>query len=243
MSEKAVSVEFVSEEAVNEGTIGVDRRVTLKWLLGAIAASGVPLNGAYAAAPTASAAPSWPEPNPAAINAPGYGTDPKWLEPIVPWPKTLAPAELRTVAALCDTILPPEGAHPAPSAIGIQDFIDEWVSAPYPEQSSDRPLLLAGLAWLEAAALARHAQGYAALDSPARATILRDAAEADPRGRRFLDRMKFLTTGAYYTSEAGVEELGYIGNVALEGDYPGPTAEALAHLDLVLAGLKLSRKH
>ena len=230
----------MSEEPVFEASVSVDRRVTLKWLLGAVAASGVPLNGAYAAAPAAS---EWPEPNPAAVSAPGYGTDPKLLEPVVPWPKTLSPAELRNVAAVCDTILPPEGAWPAPSAIGIQDFIDEWVSAPYPEQSSDRPLLLAGLAWLEAAALARHAQGYAALDSPARAIILRDAAEADPRGRRFLDRMKFLTTGAYYTSEAGVEELGYIGNVALEGDYPGPTAEALAHLDLVLAGLKLSRKH
>ena len=230
----------MSEEPVFEASVSVDRRVTLKWLLGAVAASGVPLNGAYAAAP---AAPTWPEPNPAAITAPGYGTDPKLLEPVVPWPKTLSPAELRNVAAVCDTILPPEGAWPAPSAIGIQDFIDEWVSAPYPEQSSDRPLLLAGLAWLESAALARHAQGYAALDPPARATILRDAAEADPRGRRFLDRMKFLTTGAFYTSEAGVEELGYIGNVALEGDYPGPTAEALAHLDLVLAGLKLSRKH
>ena len=229
----------MSEEPVFEASVSVDRRVTLKWLLGAVAASGVPLNGAYAAAP---AAPTWPEPNPAAITAPGYGTDPKLLEPVVPWPRTLSPAELRTVAALCDTILPAEGAWPAPSAIGIQDFIDEWVSAPYPEQSSDRPLLLAGLAWLEAAALARHARSYAALDPPARATILRDAAEADPRGRRFLDRMKFLTTGAYYTSEAGVEELGYIGNVALEGDYPGPTEEALAHLDRVLAGLKLGRK-
>ena len=35
--------------------------------------------------------------------------------------------------------------------------------------------------------------------------------------------MKFLTTGAYYTSEPGVAELGYVGNEPLEGDYPGPT--------------------
>ena len=54
--------------------------------------------------------------------------------------------------------------------------------------------------------------------------------------------MKFLTTGAYYTSEQGIEELGYVGNVAIQGDYPGPTKEALAHLEQVLADLKLSKK-
>ena len=230
---------------MSEETITVDRRVTLQWLLGAVAASGVPLNGAYAAAPVAPVAPvdpAWPKTTPAAVVAPGYGTDPTLLEPVVPWPRTLSAAQLRTVAALCDTILPAEGPHPAPSAIGIQDFIDEWVSAPYPEQSSDRPLLLAGLAWVDDAAQARHGRRYAALDQPARAAILGDAVRADPNGRRFLDRMKFLTTGAYYTSEPGVAELGYVGNVALEGDYPGPSPEALAHLDGVLATLKLTRR-
>ena len=71
---------------------------------------------------------------------------------------------------------------------------------------------------------------------------LADAAKSGPQGKAFLDRMKFLTTGAYFTSAQGIEELGYIGNVALEGDYPGPTPEALAHLDGVLAKLNLRRK-
>jgi hypothetical protein len=221
---------------MSEAGFTVDRRVTLKWLFGAIAASGVPLHGAYAAA----AAAPWPEGKAAKVDAPGYGTDPKLLEPVVPWPKTLTPAQLRIAAALCDTILPAEGSYPAPSAVGIQDFIDEWVSAPYPDQAADRAVLLAGFDWVEAEARARHGKGYAALDEAARAAILSDAARAGGRG--FLDRMKFLTTGAYYTSEAGIAELGYVGNTALDGDYPGPTSEAFAHLDKVLAGLNLKRK-
>ena len=216
----------------------VDRRITLQWLFGAIAASGVPLQGAYAAPPP----PLWSEAAPPPVAGPGYGTDPAMFEGTVPWPKTLSVAQLATVAALCDTILPAEGAYPAPSALGIHDFIDEWVSAPYPEQQTDRTLLLGGFAWVEARARESHGKGYAQLSEAARSTILAEAGRSDARGAAFLERMKFLTTGAYYTSEAGVAELGYVGNIALEGDYPGPTAEALAHLDRTLSSMNLKRK-
>src|SRR5205085_10680628 len=74
---------FEGRPGMSEQGFTVDRRVTLKWLFGAIAASGVPLQGAYAAAAPA----PWPVGTPAKIDAPGYGTDPKMLEPVVPWPK------------------------------------------------------------------------------------------------------------------------------------------------------------
>lgn len=224
---------------MSEAPLTVDRRVTLKWLMGAMAASGLPLNGAHAAPATNNA---WPTTAPPPIKAPGYGTDPKLLEPVVPWPKTLSASQLNTVAALTDTILPAEGSYPAPSKLGIHHFVDEWVSAPYPDQQADRPVILNGLTWIESQAQARHGRPYSTLDEESRAAILRNAAAADEQGKAFLDKMKFLTTGAYYTSEEGVAELGYVGNVALEGDYPGPTPEALAHLDQVLANLKLTRK-
>ncbi len=216
----------------------VDRRVTLKWLAGAMAMTGVPVSGGYAAQ-TAS---PWTNIAPPPVTAPGYGTDPTMLEPVIPWPKTLAPAELETAAALSDTILPAEGKWPAPSKVGVHHFIDEWVSAPYLDQQADRRVILSGFAWVEAQASARHGRPYAKLDEAGRALILADAAKADPQGQAFIDKMKFLVTGAYYTSEPGVEELGYVGNTPIEGDYPGPTPEALAHLDGVLAKLNLKRK-
>ncbi|TFI56329.1 gluconate 2-dehydrogenase subunit 3 family protein [Sphingomonas parva] len=247
----------IATTAADGKGIRVDRRVTLSWLAGAMAAAAAPLRGAYAAPPAGPAAtaqpgtattppdapPAWPNAEVKAINASGYGTDPKMLEPTVPWPRTLGKEELRTVAAICDTILPAEGQWPAPSAIGIQDFVDEWISAPYPDQQADRVLVLSGLAWLEAAQKPRQAgTSFADLDEKKRAALLHAAAAADPKGRAFVDKMKFLTTGAYYTSEPGIGELGYIGNEPLEGDYPGPTKEALAHLDGVLRGMGLRRK-
>ncbi|MEO5772812.1 MAG: gluconate 2-dehydrogenase subunit 3 family protein [Sphingomicrobium sp.] len=217
----------------------IDRRVTLQWMLGAMAVGAAPVQSAYAAVPTS----PWPSVNPDPVKGPGYGTDPKLLEPVVPWPKTLTAVQLATAAALCDTILPAEGKYPAPSAIGIHQFVDEWVSAPYPQQVADRAVILNGFAWLEAEAQSRYGSRYAQLDETKRSLILADAAKADARGKAFLDRMKFLTTGAYFTSEQGIEELGYVGNTPItDGDYPGPTKEALAHLDGVLAALNLKRK-
>lgn len=222
----------MSDELVN-----LDRRVTLKWMLAAMAAGTAPVQGAYAAQAPAS---PWPSTSPPPVTAKGYGTDPNLLEPVVPWPKTLSAAQLATASAVCDTILPAEGQWPAPSTVGIHQFVDEWVSAPYPQQQADRTIVLNGFSWIEAQAEARHGSTYAKLDEAKRSLILADAAKADGRGREFVERMKFLTTGAYYTSEKGIEELGYVGNVPItDSDYPGPTPEAMAHLKGVLASLNL----
>ena len=37
-----------------------------------------------------------------------------------------------------------------------------------------------------------------------------------------------------------MDDIGYLGNVPINGDYPGPSEEALAHLDGVLVALGLS---
>lgn len=215
----------------------IDRRVTIKWMLAAMAASAAPVQGAYAAPAPAS---PWPSQQPNQITAHGYGTDPNLTEPVVPWPKTLTSDQLATVAALCDTILPPEGRYLAPSKVGVQHFIDEWISAPYPQQAGDRTTLLNGFCWVEQEARKRYDKAYPQLDEAARALILMDAVRSGPAGSAFLARMKFLTTGGYYTSAEGIEELGYIGNVPItDSDYPGPTAEAIAHLKQVLASLNL----
>jgi len=217
--------------------LNLDRRVTLKWMLAAMAAASAPVQGAYAAQAPAS---PWPGTSPTPVTGPGYGTDPNLLEPVVPWSKTLSTAELATAAAVCDTILPAEGQWPAPSAIGIHQFVDEWVSAPYPQHHTDRATIVNGFAWIDAQAQARHGATYATLDEAKRSLILADAAKADGGGREFVDRMKFLTAGAYYTSEKGIEELGYVGNVPItDSDYPGPTPEAMAHLKGVLLSLNL----
>jgi hypothetical protein len=61
----------------------------------------------------------------------------------------------------------------------------------------------------------------------------------------FFQRFRYLAVGAYYTSEAGIADVGYIGNVPIAGSYPGPSDEAMAHLAAVLEqlGLRLPGSH
>jgi hypothetical protein len=61
--------------------IAIDRRVTLKWLMGALAV------GQLAACGDGAKGLSWPELE--AINAAGIGKDPNLTDPVVPWPLTL----------------------------------------------------------------------------------------------------------------------------------------------------------
>ena len=54
------------------------------------------------------------------------------------------------------------------------------------------------------------------------------------------DGLRTLVTIAYFASPEGTKDLGYIGNIPIAGDYPGPTPEAIAHLDTILDELGLT---
>jgi hypothetical protein len=90
-----------------------------------------------------------------AVPTPGYGVDPPLMAPYQSgqlWPLLLSEAEKRTATVLCDTLIPADHASPSASEVGVVAFIDEWVSAPYPEQLRDRPLVRQGLEWIDAEA-------------------------------------------------------------------------------------------
>jgi hypothetical protein len=217
--------------------VAVDRRTTLKWVMGALAV------GQLAACGDQAKGLSWPEL--AAIKAPGIGKDPNLLEPVVPWPLTMTRAELLAAAALADLILPAEGEAPAPSAVGVPAFIDEWVSAPYPSQHNDRSLIIPGLAWLDRESFAKSNAAFASTSPDAQKAILDRIAFKDrvepglEKPAQFFGRMRALTMGAYYTTQEGWKDIGYMGNSPITGDYPGPTPEALAHIKGVIEGMGL----
>jgi hypothetical protein len=162
----------------------------------------------------------------------GYGTDPKLTKPEkAPWSRIMIPAQLQTAAILADYILPASGAAPSASSLGVPDFIDEWVSAPYPDQVKDRPVIMAGLN-----ALSVHVLNT---DAATRKTAMAALpAAADPATQAFWKKFRGLTIGAYYTTEAGFKDIGYIGNVARASD-PGPSAEVKAALERELKKLGL----
>ena len=202
----------------------MDRRTSIKWMLAAAAAmQSMRLQAGEAA--TREVAP----------NQAGYGTDPdlvKEWKPGGPWPLTLDEASRLTTAALCDLIIPADGQSPAASAVGVVDFLDEWISAPYPAQRADREVVLPGLSWIEAEARKRFGKAFPALDEAQKSAIADDicsAAEARPEfatAATFFAKFRDLTAGGVYTTPIGMKDIGYVGNVALDR-FDGPPIEAL----------------
>jgi hypothetical protein len=222
-------------------TIRVDRRTTLGWLgaVTALSASGISLSLGGPALATPEAQPT----HPAAV---GYGNDPNLFDRHVPWPRTMTPAQLDQTAALADLILPKVGTYPAPSEVGIADFVDEWISAPYPDQLRDRGLILEGLAWLDSEAQRLWQSDFHALDAPQKMQLLArtaqlPAAAGDIQAMKlygFFRRLRSVVVGAYYSMQQNHAEIGYIGNIAMEA-FPPPTAEENAFIDRAIAKLNL----
>jgi hypothetical protein len=204
----------------------MDRRTTLKWVLAAGAAW--PLKGGRAARADA-------EPT-----ARGYGTDPNLVANYRPgelWPLTFTAAERRLAAILADIIIPADEHSASASAVGVVDFIDEWVSAPYPRHQEDRTIVHDGLAWLDTEAGRRFGKGFAELGGAAQHGICDDICEESSAALENGDAAKFfalfrdLTAGGFYSTPAGRKDLNYIGNVPLTR-FDGPPAELIKALGL-----------
>jgi hypothetical protein len=205
--------------------IRIDRRTAMKWVATAATLPWLQRPNVGTAAPA---------------SAKGYGTDPalnRVYKPGEVWPLTLPPFMRQATAALCDVILPADGAHPSASAAGVVDFIDEWISAPYETQRADRKTVLEGLGWLETESKKRFAKFFVDLSDAQKAAICDDVcsvARAKPEFReaaKFFATFRDLTAGGYYTTPAGMKDIGYAGNVALER-FDGPPPEVLRRVGL-----------
>jgi hypothetical protein len=213
----------------------MDRRTTMKWML-AVSAVWPAWQRAAGQATSASIAVAAQGPG----NGKGYGTDPDLLKVYRPgdvWPLTLTAGERRLAGVLADLIIPADDRSPSASAVGVVDFIDEWVSAPYPDNQRDRPIVLRGLSWLDAQARRRFARGFAELDAAGHRAIcdricnLSRAAAAQREAAQFFALFRDLTAGGFYTTPVGRKDLEYIGNVP-RARFEGPPAELLKRLNL-----------
>lgn len=211
---------------MNPVSDAMDRRTMIKWVMAASAATAAGSQFSWAAAPAAPVQ--------------GYGTDPDLLKKYAAgdcWPLTLTATEKATAAVLCDTIIPADDKGPSASSVKVPDFIDEWVSAPYPNHDRDRKLISEGLAWIEAESQRRFQNDFASLVVRQRNAICDDIChlpDAKPELRqaaRFFARFRDLCASGYYTTPAGMKDIGYVGNVALE-KFEGPPPEVLKKLGL-----------
>jgi hypothetical protein len=216
----------------------ISRRVTLAWVA---AAASLPY-----AAQAQGAAPGWSDAALAPLNAPGYGSDPDLTHPSVPWPLSLNRHQrdmLRTTAGL---MLPADARSPSGANLGLDAFIDEWVSAPYPDQQRDRELILKGLDWLDAECRQRFSADFLAVSDEQRRAVFdlvawkQKIAPGYEKQALFFARLRGLMLAGFFSLPEGMKDIGYMGNQPVLGPFPGPTPEALAHFNAALTGLKLT---
>ena len=202
----------------------IDRRVAIQWMLGTAASLAVREREIFAAE------------NP--IKAKGYGPDPSMVKAYKPgdvWPLTLTEPQRRTAHALCDVVVPADNDSPSASAVGVADFIDEWISSPYPAQAGDRRMILDGLKWIDDEANRRFKKAFANLSLDQQTAICDDIASAKPKDKEaatFFKRYRDLTAGGYFTTPEGMKAIGYVGNMP-SATFEGPPVEALKHVGLV----------
>jgi hypothetical protein len=169
---------------------------------------------------------------------PGNAWDPDFLNPSISWEKPLTKAELATLTVLCDLLIPGDENAPPPSKLGLADFLNEWVGAPYDQNIADLKTIRGGLTWIEDRSASLHGKNFVSLE-PAQQTAILDSicgsGEITPdlkTGHAFFRKLRNLTLGGYYSHSATWKSLGYVGNVPIGGAYPGVPEEILRKLGL-----------
>jgi hypothetical protein len=213
--------------------IRIDRRVAIKWIVTAGAGAVLLKTRALRAAEPVPQAPR-------AAPSGGYGTDPDLMRAYKPgdyWPLTFTAADRRAAAALCDIVIPADALSPSASSVGVADFVDEWVSAPYPDNVRDGKTVMAGLTWLDGESKRRHGTHFAELTQAQRDALCVDISPEVPENpdlheaSRFFRRFRDLVAAGYYTTPVGMRDVGYVGNVP-QATFDGPPADLVAKLGL-----------
>ena len=235
----------------------ISRRDTLKWMaiaapLISLSACSAPQDDDYGSAEIPEKyrkLAQWPNIDIPIVNHKGYGKDPDLISPTTPWPLLLSDGQIKACVAIIDLLVPADDKGPAASEVGVQHFINEWISAPYPTQNEDRDLIFPGLLWLDAEAKKRGNAVFASLVESKQIAMLDDLSDGFDRAPssavrqmkpvQFFCKMRRLSLGGYYTTARGMEDLAYIGNEAIAGDYPGPSEAAMRHLSEQLAEMNL----
>jgi gluconate 2-dehydrogenase gamma chain len=140
-------------------------------------------------------------------------------------PKYFSAQQYKTIQSLCRSIIPADERSGGAIEAGAPEFIDLLTS----ENKDYRLQLGGGLMWLDAKCNDRYGKNY--VDCPAeQQTEMLDLiaytknAKADPgisQGIEFFSFLRGMTVDAYFTSEIGIKDLGYVGNTLVKGDFPG----------------------
>ncbi len=158
--------------------------------------------------------------------------------------------EFHTLERLSELVVPADEGGPSGRAAGAPEFIDLLVS----ENQELADIFTGGILWLDAVARARHGDAFIDAGEPGQLALLDALVDAERnetdgetqfptkeyarfsvfgvkkpsdirRGLQFFGWARQLIVDAYYTSPAGIRDLGFVGNAA-HSEYTVPS-EAL----------------
>jgi gluconate 2-dehydrogenase gamma chain len=231
-------------DATNEQeTPSMDRREALKVITAAAASAAMAEGFASSAAEAQQPVVPGPKPRAALPALPpktgprGTLTDPELLNAKANWPRLLSASELVTLGALCDMIIPADDKSPSATTVGVPAYINEYVSAPYDWAERALVRVRGGLTWIDVESGKRFGKRFSAATVAERTLICDDIcylpkAKTDfQAAARFFDQIRDLTASAFYTTDAGMKDLQYVGNVPL-AKFDGPPPEVLRRLGL-----------
>jgi gluconate 2-dehydrogenase gamma chain len=130
-------------------------------------------------------------------------------------PTFFSPDEISTITILGDIIIPKDAVSGNASDAGVPGFI-EFIVKDMPEYQTP---LRGGLRWLDVQCLNRFGKAFKDSGEKQQIEMVNEIAwpkKARPemqQGVAFFNLMRNLVATGFYTSEMGVKDIGYIGNV------------------------------
>jgi len=139
-------------------------------------------------------------------------------------PKFFSAHAFKTLQSLCNAIIPPDDEAKGALEAGAPEFIDLLTS----ENKEYQVALGGGLMWLDNTCVDRYEKPYLDCTPEQQKDILdliayRKNAKKDPslgQGIEFFSFLRRLTADGFFTSDIGIDYLGYIGNTYLQ-EFPG----------------------
>lgn len=129
--------------------------------------------------------------------------------------KFFTPQELQTVTILADIIIPADARSGSASQAGVPAFI-EFMMKDMPRYQTP---MRGGLRWLDNQCRKRYGKPFAQITKAQQIEIVDEIAypgQAKPemsQGVSFFNMMRGFTATGFFTSQMGIKDIGYMGNV------------------------------
>jgi gluconate 2-dehydrogenase gamma chain len=154
-------------------------------------------------------------------------------------PAFFTPEEMTTITILGDIIIPRDAVSGSATDAKVPEFI-EFIVKDMPEHQTP---MRGGLRWLDLQCLNRYGKAFKDCDQKQQMEMVDEIAwpkKAKPemkQGVAFFNLMRNLTATGFYTTEIGVKDVGYIGNVP--NQWNGVPEEVLKQYNLAYSEKEL----